>query len=254
MIECRPIVKAEAPAYLRLLCRVFELDYIRAEQIFFHEPFFDLARKWALFEDGRIRSVLTTVPLNFGFGDAIGIAGVATGIEHRGRGLGQTLVEATVEGSAERYALLFAREEGLYARCGFERLDDVIRAPFRSVPIELDAPLLGYEEVRMMYDEWALQDPARLQRNEVRWTYWKWNLRMCAATADGYVCQEGDTVRESIFKKLPESWPVFEAAEWFGLRSMAQQLGLPLEEPTSELILMGRGLPCMPQLFMTDQF
>jgi hypothetical protein len=35
---------------------------------------------------------------------------------------------------------------------------------------------------------------------------------------------------------------------------MADQLELPLENPTVDLYLMGRNVPGIPQMFMTDQF
>ncbi len=252
MIECRPIVRAEAPAYLRLLCRVFELDYIRAEQIFFHEPFFDLNRKWALFDDGIIRCVLTTVPLHFGIGDAIGIAGVATAHDHRRRGLGQRLVEAALVG--EERVLLFAKAEGLYRRSGLSVIDHVIRARFEDVPIDADAEVLTFEEIQQVYNAWEVGSPFRLQRDATRWEFWKWNLRMCSQVPGGYFCQEGDTVRECVYDAPPARWPVFENAEWLGLRSMATRLELPLRGEQEELILMGKGFPEPPQMFMTDQF
>ena len=253
MIECRSIEKQEGPAYLRVLCRVFDLDYARAESVFYHEPFFDLKRKWALFEDGKIRSVLTTVPLLFGDGPAMGIAGVGTLADHRCKGYGQMLLEAALDAGEPR-AALFAQARVLYERCGFEVLDDVVRAPFSQIEVDSDAELLGFNEVRVLYEEWAAMDPRRLIRDENRWGFWKWNLRMCAQVPGGYICQEGDTVRECVFHRAPVRWPVFDSGEWFGLRCLLEELSLPVKEPASELIFMGRGFSDVPRLFMTDQF
>ena len=93
MIEIRPIRKSEAESFLTLLCNVFDLDIVRARHVFFKEPMFDLERKWALFEDGELRTILTTAPLEFGFGRAFGVAGVATEPKHQGRGLAQRIIE-----------------------------------------------------------------------------------------------------------------------------------------------------------------
>ena len=257
MIECRLIQLAEGAAYLRALCRIFDLDYVRAESIFYHEPFFDLNRKWALFCDGFVRSILTTVPLQFGDGAAIGIAGVGTLVESRGKGYGQTLVEAALESATkdgETRALLFAQSDTLYKRCGFETLDRVIRADFTEVEVDPDAEVIGFERVRELYDAWALRDPKRLQRDDRRWNFWKWNLRMCVEVPGGYVCQEGDLVREVVLDQPPPRWPIFEQAEWFGLRTMAQELRLPLKNEREDLMFMGRGFTEVPRLYMTDQF
>lgn len=253
MTECRTIQESEAPSYLRVLCRIFDLDYARAESVFYHEPFFDLNRKWALFEDGKIRAVMTTVPLHFGDGPAIGIAGVGTLPDFRCRGYGQTLVEAALASSEQR-AALFAQQTTLYERRGFEVMDQVIRAPFQEVPIDADADLLMYGEVREIYEAWARLDPRRLHRDETRWGYWKWNLRMCTRVGGGYICQEGETVRECVLESLPSAWPVFERGEWFGLRVLADEMALPIHSPANELIFMGKGFSDVPRMFMTDQF
>lgn len=257
MIECRPIQLVEGPAYLRVLCRVFDLDYARAESIFYHEPFYDLGRKWALFNDGFIRSILTTVPLQFGDGPAIGVAGVGTLLESRGKGFGQTLLEAALEEATQRgeaRALLFAQNETLYLRCGFQTLDRVVRADFAHVEVDPDAEVIGFEQVREKYDAWADRDMKRLQRDDRRWNFWKWNLRMCVDVPGGYVCQEGDTVREAVYDQAPPRWPIFENAEWFGLRTMAKDLQLPLRQERDDLMFMGRGFTHVPRMFMTDQF
>ncbi|MFQ3677072.1 MAG: GNAT family N-acetyltransferase, partial [Fimbriimonadaceae bacterium] len=132
MTEIRPIRGDEAETFLRLLCDVFELDFNRAHGVFFNEPMFDLQSKWALFDRGRMVSILTTVPLSFGWGDAIGIAGVATAPPERGKGRAGALVRFVVQNAFDlgcRSAYLFARQTAVYERVGFEVIDRVVRAP-----------------------------------------------------------------------------------------------------------------------------
>lgn len=253
----RPIQKAEAAAFLNLLCEVFKLDYGRAENIFYSEPFFELERKWALFEDDHMRSILTTVPIEFGDGPAFGIAGVATLPTHQGRGLAGRLLEAVLNHSREAgepRALLFAHETGVYERCGFRVLDHVIRAPLQPNLAFDDPELLPFDNVERLYTAWSSRDPRRLRRDERRWNFWKWNLRMCSQVPGGYVCQEGDVVRECIFDAPLKRWPMTSSAEWYGLQSMAEELQLPLGPAKKELIYMGFGFETVPRMFMTDQF
>jgi len=257
MIVIRPIVRSEAPAFLALLCKVFELDYSRAESIFFGEPFFDLDRKWALFDGDQIVSILTTVPLNFGLGRAFGIAGVATDPIRRGEGLGKRLLNAVLrhgEEHGEPRALLFAHQVGLYERCGFKVLDHAIRAPIQPRSVDDEAPIMAFDDVVASYTRWSQAAPHRLLRDERRWNFWKWNLRICSEVPGGYVCQEGDTVRECLFDIPLEAWPVYPNAEWFGLESLADELQIPLGPRKRELIYMGIGFVEPPKMFMTDQF
>ena len=257
MTVIRPIVQPEAPAFLALLCKVFELDYARAESIFFSEPFFDLGRKWALFEDGRILSILTTVPLEFGDGPAFGIAGVATDPEFQRKGLAERLVSAALnhgQENGESRALLFAHQTSLYERCGFKVLDHVIRAPLRAPAVDNDVPIMGFDEVERCYARWAEGAVHRLRRPQRRWQFWKWNLRICSEVPGGYVCQEGDTIRECIFDAPLAAWPAYPKAEWFGLRCMAEELQVPIGDAKEELIYMGVGFDKPPRMFMTDQF
>ena len=79
---------------------------------FFTEPLFDLSRKWALFDKGRMVSILTTSPLIFGWGRAFGVAGVATRLECRGEGYASRLLNSVFEESqalGEPAGLLFAK-------------------------------------------------------------------------------------------------------------------------------------------------
>jgi predicted acetyltransferase len=258
MVEIRPITTNEGERFLRLLCSVFHLDYKRAESIFFTEPLFDLDRKWALFEAGRMTSILTTVPLRFGWGDAIGIAGVATEPDRQGQGLAaQLLIEVLRQSkhANEGAAFLFAKDPRVYERVGFKTVDSVIRGVVRDDrPHERHRPL-ALEEVQVVYDEWSERDPGRLRRDAKRWRYWKWNLRVCTEVEGGYACVEGTTVRELVADPCPaDGWGLGPNVEWLGLQTMAAKVQLELISPQFELHLMAFGAPAVPQMFLTDQF
>jgi predicted N-acetyltransferase YhbS len=257
MIEIRPIREAEADSFLKLLCNVFDLDYPRAHSIFFTEPLFDLNRKWALFDCGQIVSILTTVPLEFGWGKAIGIAGVATAIGRQREGLAAKLLAQVIQvsaGSDECAVMLFAKDTRLYERAGFRPIDRVLRGPIvatteREIPMALE-----FEQVRSLYQEWSLADESRLRRGELRWKYWKWNLRVCTPVNDGYLCFEGGIIREIVMNSPVKDWELPADSEWLGLESMAAALGIAVLAPATELHLMGLNVPSQPQFFMTDQF
>lgn len=256
MGEIRTILPTETSAFLGLLCDVFELDVARAEGIFHSEPLFDLQRKWALFEDGRMVTILTTVPLQFGWGNAYGIAGVATLASERGKGHARRLLDAVHADAATRNegaALLFAREMALYERAGYRVLDEVVRTPLESGDGRAPTEILPSEAVIERYTEWSDSDPHRLRRDAKRWDYWRWTLRMCVACPGGYACLEGALVREAVTTANPDSWCAGLHGEWMGLRSMADRLGVP-QGGAHELWLMGRDFPAIPQMFMTDQF
>jgi hypothetical protein len=256
-METRPIKAAEAETFLHLLCNVFELDYNRARRVFFTEPLFDLNRKWALFDGGEMVSILTTVPLDFGWGRAIGIAGVATAIARQGQGYAGRLICSVLDAShalGEQGALLFAKDATLYSKLGFEVIDEVIKGAVDATPEREPFELMEFQEVQRHYDHWALQDPNRLRRDDRRWGYWRWNLRVSTAFEDGYICTEAGVVRECV-KSLPaKEWPLPKDSEWRGLASIASQIGIPLTSSESDLHLMARKVPGMPQMFMTDQF
>lgn len=257
MTEARPIRTDEAETFLGLLCDVFGLDYQRAHRVFFAEPMFDLQRKWAYFENGRMLSILTTVPLEFGWGRAIGIAGVATVIERRGEGLASRLLDKVLKASeraGETGALLFARETELYARSGFEVADEVVRGRIASLPEEKPPQVVDFDRVETLYESWREQSPNRLRRTPRRWDYWRWNLRVCSEFADGYLCHEGAVVRECVFTPPAQEWRLPIEAEWVGLQTVAESLQVPVDSPAHELYLMARGVPGTPQMFMTDQF
>jgi N-acetylglutamate synthase-like GNAT family acetyltransferase len=257
MIEIRTVQPAEAEEFLRLLCDVFELDVERARGVFFKEPMFDFDRKWALFEDGRMTSILTTVPLLFGWGRGVGIAGVATRKDRRGTGRAAHLLEHVLEQGIERgegAAFLFARRTELYERVGFQVLDEVVRGRIRCTAEPDAPPALEIAEIERLYEAWADEHPDRLRRDERRWTFWKWNLRVCTAFDDGYLCAEAGVVRECVARGRHPAWPLPPRTEWIGLRTMSESQGVPLDTAKPELILMGYQAPGVPQMFMTDQF
>lgn len=257
MIEIRTIRKSEAERFLSLLCRVFELDIARARHVFFKEPMFDLGRKWALFEDGEIRTILTTTPLHFGFGRAFGVAGVATDPEHQNRGLAQRLIEHVLAHGAETGepgCLLFAHKESVYQRCGFQTVDLVVRGPIATDP-SLGAPdVVPFSRVKESYEAWSAADECRLVRDERRWRYWRWIPRTCESAPGGYVCVEPHLCREAVIHKGLAEWPVMGGTSWFGLESMTKTLDVPLISSEKELFVMAHSVPRRVQMFMTDQF
>jgi GNAT superfamily N-acetyltransferase len=258
LTEIRSIRESEADCFLELLCSVFNLDPVRARSVFFTEPLFDLRRKWALFKGGEMVSVLTTTPLEFGWGRAFGIAGVATRFERRGEGLASQLlgwVFDACSAAGEGAGLLFAKDRSLYERNGFRVLDEEIRGPVVLVPEEILPPILETDDVRSQYDAWAQVHPDRLRRDETRWRYWSWHYRVCNPFMDGYLCAEPGVIREAIYGTRVPGLPLSYGTEWFGTRTMTELLRVPLAgEAKGELFLMGRNVPSTPQMFMTDQF
>lgn len=257
MVEMRPIKENEAERFLTILCDVFSLDRARASSVFYSEPFFDLNRKWAVFENGWMVSILTTTPMEFGMGKSIGIAGVATLPAYRGRGLSQQLLELVLgeaEAAGEAMAMLFAHETTLYSRVGFEVMDKVVRGPLVTRDKKgVDA--LEFHDVSARYEAWQKEDPRRLIRDSRRWKHWQWVYRSCEPVgASDYLCYEPLLCREAVLHEPMDAWPLTDGTEWLGLRSMTRELGVPLASEREELIFMGRGFGECPQMFMTDQF
>lgn len=254
MTDIRTIRQDECDEYLTVLCVSFALDMDRARTAFFGEPYFSLDRKWALFIDGKIVSILTVVPIEFGDGKGIGIAGVATNEAARGDGYATELLKhvcSYYESKNEGRALLFARADSLYLRAGFRELDKVYIQPLpagratRPLPVEK-------EWVKDVYDHWAAADVRRLRRDEDRWKYWSWTFRTPLALGGGYFCYETNRVREILPKC--ERLPVSDTADFYGTGAIAEEIGLKLTDPSIDLLLMGRGFDYAPQMFMTDQF
>jgi predicted N-acetyltransferase YhbS len=256
LIEIRTIRKNEAERFLSLLCGVFQLDIARARHVFFKEPMFDLGRKWALFEDGEMRTILTTTPLEFGFGRAFGVAGVATDPAHQRKGLAQRLIEHVLRHGAETGepgCLLFAHQESVYRRAGFETVDLVVRGALVSDGAP-EPEVVPFGRVQVAYNAWAEKDAARLRRDERRWKYWRWIPRTCESAPGGYVCVEPHLCREALVTPGLEAWPVMPGTSWLGLETMTNALAAPLSSCAKELFVMARGVPVQVQMFMTDQF
>jgi predicted acetyltransferase len=201
MREIRPIQSHEADAFLQLLCSSFGLDFVRARRIFYEEPLFDLNRKWAVFDGHELCACLTTVPLEFGDGKAMGIAGVATKEDRRGMGLGTELLRDVLQSGAsngENRALLFASNTRLYEKLGFEVLDHVVSYSLTPAPQKEHEYPLTFGGVRKLYDAWASEDLKRLRRDDRRWAYWRFSLKNAFSAGSGYVCLEGARVREAL--------------------------------------------------------
>jgi GNAT superfamily N-acetyltransferase len=254
MIEVRSINESEAVSFLQIVCEVFDLDFARARTVFYNEPMFDLDRKWALFEDGQMLSVLTSVPLIFGWGRAVGIASVATRPAARNRGLATELLHTVLDRSRERgedAAYLFARDPSMYVRMGFEPLDEMVRVPLPSQAEPTLAEPLPQAEIQRLYAAWEAQDDNRLRRDDLRWRAWRWGMRAALPSPSGYVCVEGSVVREVVGDPPPE-WPVGQLTDWIGLRSMTRLMGL--ETGPRQAYLLAKGTDRKPQMFLTDQF
>lgn len=257
MSEIRTIRANEADQFLQIICDVFSLDFSRAQPLFQTEPLFDLNRKWALFEGGEMVSVLTTTSLQFGWGNAIGIAGVATNPKRQREGHARKLITKVLSESEKRGegpALLFAADTRLYDAIGFEGIDRVVRGPITALPLEIDLDLLSLDLVKYHYREWSAADPNRLQRDSARWRYWTWQFRESRGYKDGYYCLENGQVRELILGAPEKKLPVPHGTEWIGLSSMTDQFEIPLGTISVPMYLMGYNFPGIPQLFMTDQF
>lgn len=256
MIEIRTIREDEATQFLEVLCEVFDLDFNRAQGVFFQEPGFDLNRKWALFEAGKMVSILTTSPLQFGVLHGSGIAGVATLPAARGRGFARRLIEASTragEFHGESFQMLFARDPALYSEIGFEIVDEVHEGVVARSNEILPEESLPFAEVQARYEAWAKQDPRRLTRTTLRWNLWRWSMRACAEWGEGYVCFEGTQVRE-VVRREGGPLPVPERTQWSGLLQTSEHIGVEFEASPTGLFLMTRGLGFVPVMFMTDQF
>lgn len=256
MTEIRTIRPEESDAFLQVLCDVFSITFDRVRGVFYGEPFYDLNRKWAVFDDGEIVSILSTTPLEFGWGRASGIAGVGTIPDARGRGFATELLErvtAAHKAAGETALFLFAEDPRVYRKLGFVVLDEVHRGPLECTIGDHDR-LLDLDSVQSTYDRWAVECPNRLRRDERRWRYWKWNLRLCAPHGTGYLCQEGALVREAVGGDGASSWKTSEPCDWLGLRSVGELVGAPMVRWEKATHLMGHGTDVPPCMFLTDQW
>jgi predicted N-acetyltransferase YhbS len=257
LIEIRPIQYAEAETFLQLLCDVFDIEFQRAKSVFFAEPSFDLNRKWALFESGKMVSILTTTPIQIGAQPAVGIAGVATVASEQRRGLAQKLIERVMECSREKgeqNIYLFARDATVYSRCGFETIDSVVQGTINPDPEINEVETMPAMKVRATYDRWAKEGSDRFVRTRVRWDVWNWACRICEPAHDGYICYEMTTVREAILPLGLSTWPVSPGTDWLGLAHTTSVLEVPVASIPTGLFLMATPGAPLPVMFMTDQF
>jgi len=258
MIEIRRIEPRETNDYLSLLCEIFALDRERARSVFYQEPMYDIRRKWALFENKEIVSILSTTPLTFGWGQAIGIAGVATRPNFRKKGyaselLGEVLAQSKREDEGAAY--LFATRPEVYQKNGFLVLDKTMSGQINTPLIGKLLPSVPLSYIKAAYSKWSGAHPNRLKRDERRWRLWQWNLKFSSEFQGGYFCMEGSTIREAVITSpLSTAWPVPSATEWMGLQSLTEQIGVPISGSKTDLFLMGKGTEEVPQMFLTDQF
>lgn len=259
MITVRPILATEADTFFSILCESFELDAHRARPIFFQDPGFDLNHKWALFDGDEMHSILTSTPMEFGFGGATGIAGVATRFESRGQGYAAKLIELVASqfraGGVDGL-LLFATKTKLYESLGFEELDTVVAGPITpDGDDETWRAPLETTEVIARYGTWSGSRPEWCVRSPERWKTWSWSARVCEPVGDiGYVCFEGTSVREAIVPEGQRGWPVPQGTEWMGLAGVTQRLQVPATCKSTGTLLLGKSLKTCPGMFLTDQF
>ena len=257
MTEIRPLREGEESQFVGLLADVFALDADLALPLFTSDPMYQRERNWGLWVGGRMVSCLTTRPLEFGWGRAVGIAGVSTLEAARGEGYAARLIERVLkesERAGEGPALLFCIDDRLYGRLGFEPLDCVVHAQVRSSgkPTPMEEPTLA--EIRARYDAWALRSPERLRRDDRRWGYWAWKYRQLLALEGGYASLENDAVREVLAPGIEMGMPVPEGTEALALTYVIDKLDLPFTPTSVAMVLMGRGVPGLVQMFLTDQF
>lgn len=257
MIEVRRIVSGEAEEFLDLLCSVFHLDIVRARPVFYDNVLFDLSRKWAVFDEGAMVSILTTTGLTFGWGKCIGIAGVATRPEAQGKGHAQRLLEHVLDqakADGEAPAMLFAHQQTLYRRIGFTLTDEVVRGTIQTSKAPPSQTVLSNSEIQHLYETWSQVSSDRFVRTADRWRYWGLACRICEPFLGGYACIEPGLVREVVTPNREDRWPVPAGSEWYGLRTVAKACDVPIKKTRVELLFMTRDVPGQPQMFMTDQF
>lgn len=236
---------------------MFHLDIARARPVFYDAVLFELSRKWALFQGSEMCSILTTTGLSFGWGKCIGIAGVATRIQHQGRGYAQRLLEAVLEHASlenEGPAMLFAHEQSLYKRVGFTLTDEVIRGNILTAGAPESNVNYPIGVVQSHYARWAAETPDRLVRTSDRWRYWGLSCRICEPLSQGYYIPEPGLIREAVLFQPMKPWCVPLGSQWYGLRSVTTACEVPVKRVKPELLFMTRGVPGQPQMFMTDQF
>lgn len=249
-LAARPVEAEESPEFFALLGEVFQLDPASVQSHYGHPAIVPDLTRWGLWVDGRLASILAVTELEFGWGPAIGISAVGSAEWARGRGYAGRLLGAALE-HCGRPAMLFAHSDRLYARHGFQTVDWVVKGPMMEGP---ESSVLSESDLRPIYDSWAAASPARLRRPEGKWRAWRRMPRFPVSAGQGYVCREPVYVREAIIPAPGGLWPVKEDSLWIGSESMTRALQPPLKRSWRELLIMTKGFPEPPQMFMSDQF
>lgn len=251
MRTVRPLHRSESRAFIDLMCECFHLEHVNDLATHTADPHWVRSTRWGLFLNEELVSILSAAPLQFGWGRAIGIASVATKSSFRGDGMALQLlgeVIAAANASGFEGAVLFANHENLYRRAGFELIDTVISGTL--VRVSDSAKPVARSEVRTLYDKWSFSDPSRLRRTASDWSRWRSRWRDCHLSGGGYVAVDCGQVREAV--NAAEPLPVEPGVKWYGLNSMSD--GFEMSDRCDELLVMARGIPGLPQMFMTDQF
>ncbi len=255
--EIRPLIGEEVSLGLDLVCICFGLNRKRIQTLFDSDLMRETKTHWGLFEGRDLLSTITVTPLQFGWGEAAGISGVATHPDRQKQGLASCLLKETAaqESAAGRVgSILLANEARVYEKAGYSVTDRVIDGTIMtSEPVDQAADVSD-EETEQLYAEWAEADPGRMRRDETRWRAWRWLGRRYERLSQGVACCEPGLVREAVLNETLDRWPLPAGTRWVGLKSIADQMGVPLQSTRDDLLLMSKDIPGPVQLFLTDQF
>lgn len=173
--------EAELPAMARLIHHAFGFPTEACEVWLRKGSLSDLR---VAKEAGETVACLRTVPMGQHFGGRrlpmVGIAGVATAPERRGRGYAQRMMKACVEelaGLGVAMSTLFASTRELYRKVGYEQagVHAAVRVPVAGLgggACELAVrPLVAADEagVREVQGAWGLMWPGSLARGKYIW-------------------------------------------------------------------------------------
>lgn len=147
----RGIRTSESDAFLVCMCSAYGMQLESVRSIFYSDPTFAVHNKRVLTDTrGTLFSCLTVIPakieLPIGCVPVVGIAGVATRPEYRGRGYASTLLSLTTEMAANTYgapiALLYAEQPSLYLRNNWV---PITRRTVQAVVRGRATPLVGQD-------------------------------------------------------------------------------------------------------------
>ncbi len=216
-MKVRAATPPDAEPLLRVLCAAFGLDREAARPLFYQDPYYDLARKWALEtpQDGIVACltiipatlVVRGVPLQTG-----GIAGVATLPAYQGRGYASHLLAQTVRALADErvfpISALFPYSEAFYRRLGWETAararrwagtllpssQDALGGPVRAASLQdpHDRELLRGLRAALPTEQTGLcrRDAKRWRVLEMTTHAWEWRLAETHGLCEGYVALE----------------------------------------------------------------